>query len=228
MLLIFDCDGTLVDSELIALEVLSEMMGEQGVPMDVPSCMHAFMGKHNADIVSEIERLIGRALPDGEGARTRARMLARIEVELQPILGVADVLRSIEGPRCVASSSDPARIAHSLKLTGLASFFGDHVFSAAQVANGKPAPDLFLLAAATMGFAPQHCIVIEDSVAGVEAGVRAGMAVIGFAGGSHAGTGHGAMLEAAGANLVAKTMAALPDAIAALRRAATPALEGAF
>lgn len=228
MLLIFDCDGTLVDSELIALEVLSEMMGEQGVPMDVAACMHAFMGRHNADIVSEIERLIGRPLPPGEGARMRERMLARMERELKPVEGVTAVLATIEGPRCVASSSDPARIAHSLELTGLTSFFGDHIFSAAQVTNGKPAPDLFLLAAETMGFAPQHCIVIEDSVAGVEAGVRAGMAVIGFAGGSHAATGHGAMLEAAGATIVVTSMAAVPDAIAALRRAATPALEGAF
>lgn len=228
MLLIFDCDGTLVDSELIALEVLSEMMSEQGVPMDVASCMHAFMGKHNADIVSEIERLIGRPLPPDEGARTRARMLARMESELKPVDGVAAVLAAVEGPRCVASSSDPARIAHSLERTGLASFFGEHIFSAAQVAHGKPAPDLFLLAAETMGFAPQHCIVIEDSVAGVVAGVRAGMAVIGFAGASHAAEGHGAMLEAAGATVTVMTMAALPDAIAALRRAATPALEGAF
>jgi HAD superfamily hydrolase (TIGR01509 family) len=228
MLLIFDCDGTLVDSELIALEVLSDMMGEQGVPMDVAACLHAFMGKHNADILLEIERLLGRTLPPGEGARMRARMLARMTIELKPVEGVAAVLAAVEGPRCVASSSDPARIAHSLELTGLASFFGAHLFSAAQVARGKPAPDLFLLAATTMGFAPQHCIVIEDSVAGVEAGVQAGMAVIGFAGASHAGAGHAATLEAAGADVVVTTMAALPDAIASLRRAATPALEGAF
>ncbi len=144
MLLIFDCDGTLVDSELIALEVLSDMMGEFGVPMDVPACLDAFMGKHAEDIVGEIERLIGRALPPGEGVRMRERMLTRMRAELQPVPGAAAALAALDGPRCVASSSDPGRIALCLELTGLAPYFGDHLFSATQVAHGKPAPDLFL------------------------------------------------------------------------------------
>ncbi len=218
MLLIFDCDGTLVDSELIALEVLSDMMGEHGRPMDVAACLDAFMGKHADDILREIERRIGRALPPGEGGRMRERMLARMRAELQPVPGAAAVLAALEGPRCVASSSDPARLALCLELTGLAPFFGTHVFSATQVAHGKPAPDLFLLAARTMGFDPAACVVIEDSVAGVQAGVRAGMAVIGFTGASHAGADHAAALEAAGAGLVVARMAALPEAIDRVRR----------
>jgi HAD superfamily hydrolase (TIGR01509 family) len=217
MLLIFDCDGTLVDSELIALEVLSEMMGELGTPMSVAACLDAFMGKHNDDIVLEIERLIGRALPPGEGLRMRERMVARMRTELQPVAGAAAVLATLDGPRCVASSSDPARIALSLELTGLSRFFGTHIFSATQVKHGKPAPDLFLLAAKTMGFAPGTCVVIEDSVAGVEAGVRAGMAVVGFAGASHVDAAHAARLEAAGAGVVIDAMADLPAAIASLR-----------
>ncbi len=218
MLLIFDCDGTLVDSELIALEVLSDMMGEQGLPMDVPACLHAFMGKHAEDILAEIERLIGRALPAGEGVRMRERMLDRLRVELQPVPGAAAVLAGLDGPRCVASSSDPTRIALCLERTDLARFFGDHIFSATQVAHGKPAPDLFLLAARTMAVDPADCLVIEDSTAGIAAGRRAGMAVIGFAGASHADAGHAAALRAAGADLVIAHMRELPAAIAQVRR----------
>lgn len=216
MLLIFDCDGTLVDSELIALEVLSDMMSELGRPMSVAACLDAFMGRHNADIVLEIERLIGRALPRTAGDDMRERMLARLRAELQPVTGIAELLRRLGGPRCVASSSSLPRIAESLELTGLAPFFGAHVFSASQVANGKPAPDLFLFAAAQMGVSPRDCLVIEDSVAGVEAGVAAGMAVIGFTGASHADDHHGERLAAAGARSVVASTADLGAAIARL------------
>jgi HAD superfamily hydrolase (TIGR01509 family) len=225
MLLIFDCDGTLVDSELIALEVLSEMMGELGRPMTVAACLDAFMGRHNADILMEIERLIGRALPDGEGKRMRDRITDRLHRELKPVAGVAALLETLSGPRCVASSSSPERIALALEMTGLAGFFGAHVFSAAEVARGKPAPDLFLHAAARMGFAPRDCVVIEDSVAGVSAGIAAGMAVVGFAGASHVDAHHAARLTAAGARVVIAAMADLPGAIATLLPA--PALAGA-
>ncbi len=169
MLLIFDCDGVLVDSELIALEVLSAMMGEYGHAMDVAACRDAFMGRHNADIIRAIEARIGRALP-GEGQVMRARMLERLRRELQPVQGIADALARLPGPRCVASSSDHERIAIALALTGLTAFFGPHIFSGMDVAHGKPAPDLFLHAARSMGFAPSDCVVIEDSVTGVLAG----------------------------------------------------------
>ena len=218
MLLIFDCDGTLVDSELIALEVLSDLMGALGRPMTVAACLDAFMGLHNEDIVRAIERLVGRPLAPDAGASMRARMVARMQVELQPVPGVAAVLAGLEGPRCVASSSDPARIALSLALTGLAGFFGPHLFSATQVSQGKPAPDLFLFAARTMGFAARDCLVVEDSVAGVEAGLRAGMGVVGFAGASHVDAGHAARLRAAGAHAVIAAMADLPAAIATVTR----------
>lgn len=217
MLLIFDCDGTLVDSELIALTVLSDLMARHGLPMSVAACLDAFMGKQNDDIVAEMERRLGRTLPPGEGRRMRALMIVRLEAELQPVPGAAEALRQIAGPRCVASSSDPARIALCLEKTGLAPFFGSHIFSAAQVAHGKPAPDLFLLAARSMGFMPQDCIVIEDSVAGVEAGLRAGMHVLGFAGASHVAPDHPERLVAAGAAQVILAMADLPAAIAARR-----------
>lgn len=213
MLTIFDCDGVLVDSELIALSVLSDMMGGLGTPMSVLACQEAFMGMHNADIMRAIEARIGRRLPEGEGERTRARMMERMRAELRPVRGVAAALTQLEGPRCVASSSDRERVAATLALTGLEESFGDHLFSGTEVAHGKPAPDLFLHAAATMGFAPADCVVVEDSATGVLAGVRAAMRVIGFTGGSHTDPGHAARLRAAGASVVIATMAELPDAL---------------
>ena len=216
MLIIFDCDGVLVDSELIALQVLSQMMGEFGAPMSVDACRDAFMGRHNDDIVRGIEARIGRSLP-GEGPRMRERMLDRLRCELAPVPGIADALSRIEGPRCVASSSDPARIRLTLELTGLSGFFGDHVFSGTQVARGKPAPDLFLHAARAMGAAPTECVVIEDSVMGVQAGVAAGMPVIGFTGGAHAYAGFAERLLEAGAGSILAHMDELPAALSAFR-----------
>lgn len=219
MLTIFDCDGVLVDSELIALEVLSDMMGAFGVPMDVAACREAFMGRHAADIVRGIEGFVGRDLP-GEEGRMKARMIERLRRELQPVPGIARALERIPGPRCVASSSDPARLRLTLELTGLAPFFGDHLFSGTAVPRGKPAPDLFLHAAAAMGVAPARCLVVEDSVLGVEAGVAAGMPVIGFTGGAHAYPGFAERLRAAGADTVIAHMEALPATLAAVGGAA--------
>ncbi len=217
-LTIFDCDGVLVDSELIALTVISLMMGERGHPMDVAACQAAFMGMHNADIIRAMESRLGRPLPDDEGATMRARMIARLERELQPIRGVASALARLDGPRCVASSSDRERIRLTLRLTGLDRFFGEHIYSGTEVAHGKPAPDLFLHAARTMGVAPARCIVVEDAVAGVQAGVAAGMPVIGFTGGSHTDPSHAERLRAAGADLVIAAMTDLPDALAGMVR----------
>ena len=213
MLTIFDCDGVLVDSELIALEVLSDMMGEFGKPMSVATCRDAFMGRHADDIVRGIEACVGRALPDAR-PQMKARMTSRMRDELVPVPGIARALAQLAGPRCVASSSDPARIRLTLELTGLSGFFGEHIFSGTEVAHGKPAPDLFLHAAATMGSAPADCMVIEDSVLGVQAGVAAGMPVIGFTGGAHAYPGFAERLREAGAGTIIAHMDDLPAALA--------------
>ena len=214
MLTIFDCDGVLVDSELIALQVLSDMMGEYDTPMSVDACREAFMGRHADDIVRGIEARVGRDLP-GEGLRMRERMLVRLRRELAPVPGIARALGRLQGPRCVASSSDPARIRLTLELSGLAGFFGDHIFSGTEVAHGKPAPDLFLHAAETMGVEPGHCVVIEDSVLGVQAGIAAGMPVVGFIGGAHAYAGFAERLRAAGADTIVAHMDQLPEALMA-------------
>ena len=214
MLLIFDCDGVLVDSEVAALEELSLILAEHGRPMDVAACRDAFLGKHNDDIVRGIEAIVGRALP-GQGAEMRRRMLARLERELAAVPGTAEVLATLDGPRCVASSSDPERIRMTLRWAELDRFFGDHIYSGLEVAHGKPAPDLFLHAAKSMGFAPAECVVVEDSVAGVVAGVAAGMRVIGFTGGAHTYQGHADRLAAAGAGSIITEMRALPEALSA-------------
>ena len=215
MLLIFDCDGVLVDSELIALEELSAILAENGYAMDVAACGEAFLGRHVGDILAGIETRLGRPLPGGAPGMAR-RMLTRLERELKPVPGVAALLDRLDGPRCVASSSDRARIAATLRWTGLDSFFGSHIFSGLEVARGKPAPDLFLHAAAQMGVPPAACVVIEDSVFGVAAGVAAGMPVLGFTGGSHSDAGHAARLLSAGAQRVVARMDDVPAALVGL------------
>ena len=160
-----------------------------------------------------LEAELGRALPADLEARIAARIRADFERELTPVRGIHAALARITCPVCVASSSDPARLEHSLRLAGLLTRFAPHVFSAAMVRHGKPAPDLFLYAAQTMGVAPADCLVVEDSEAGVQAGIAAGMRVLGFTDGSHCGPEHAARLLAAGASLAFADMAALPGLI---------------
>ncbi|MGL5733427.1 MAG: HAD-IA family hydrolase, partial [Beijerinckiaceae bacterium] len=157
----------------------------------------------------------GAKIPADFPAQLTARTLARFSLELQPIAGVRETILALPHPRCVASSSAPERLAVSLGKTGLADVFGDAVFSATMVARGKPAPDLFLLAAEKMGHSARDCVVIEDSVSGVKAGVAAGMRVIGFTGGSHCQPGHAQILKDAGAAAVIAEMAALQAVLAA-------------
>jgi len=146
----------------------------------------------------------------------KALLFDRLRHELRPVERVKEAIARLPRPICVASSSSPERIALSLEMTGLAPLFGAHVFSAEQVAHGKPAPDLFLLAARSMGVAPGETIVVEDSPAGVRAARRAGMGIIGFAGASHADQDLIKALRAAGAAVVLTDMADLPDAVAKL------------
>jgi HAD superfamily hydrolase (TIGR01509 family) len=216
-LLIFDCDGVLVDSEVIAFDVLRQMLATLGKPMSLAECRQRFMGRRTPDVLVEIEKELGRPIPADMGARMKALLFERFRHELRPVAGVKDAISHLHGPICVASSSSPERIALSLDATGLAPLFGNHVFSAEQVAEGKPAPDLFLFAAKSMGVAPRDTIVIEDSTAGILAARRAGMAVIGFAGASHADDTLVTALHAAGADAVLTSMADLPGTIEKLR-----------
>jgi HAD superfamily hydrolase (TIGR01509 family) len=215
--LIFDCDGVLVDSEAIALDVLAQAITALGHPTDAAECRSLFMGKSLKDVLIGIETLTGRPLPSDWGHAANTQLFARFAAELRPVAGIAAAIESLPYPRCVASSSQFDRIRLSLAVTGLAPLFGKNVFSATEVAQGKPAPDLFLHAAAACGFVPAETIVIEDSPSGVTAALRAGMTAIGFAGASHADAELAQALDAAGATIVLTEMAALPDAVAQMR-----------
>jgi HAD superfamily hydrolase (TIGR01509 family) len=213
-LVIFDCDGVLVDSELIGCRVEAEELARAGIAITAEAILERFTGATAAETFQTLAAEHGRALPDSFVERVKAEIRAAFSRELQAIAGVAAALERIALPVCVASSSDPLRIEHSLRTVGLLERFAPHVFSAAEVARGKPAPDLFLHAARRMGAVPGECVVIEDSDRGVEAGVAAGMRVLGFAGGSHCRQGHGARLKALGAEPVFAEMSLLPELIA--------------
>ena len=215
--MIFDCDGVLADSELIACEVLAGFITRLGYPITRDETVGRFLGRSLKDTHAVIEGLIGRALGPDEGSAEADCLLERFRAELQPVAGVRDAILAISGARCVASSSTPARLRLSLELTGLLTLFDPRIFSATQVERGKPAPDLFLLAAGTCGVVPRDCIVVEDSPAGVRAAQAAGMPAIGFIGASHATPALGERLRAAGAATVIDAMTALPGAVAALQ-----------
>ncbi|WP_114944902.1 HAD family hydrolase [Microvirga calopogonii] len=208
MLLIFDCDGVLVDSEPLSCRIDAEVLTECGVPYTAEDVAREFTGVSIKDQIARIESERGIRLPEDFTERLNRTLFARFETDLKPIAGVRDAILSLPFPRCVASSSIPERIALSLRVTGLADLF-DNIFSSTQVARGKPAPDLFLHAAKQMSTPPEDCLVIEDSVAGVQAAIAAGMRVVGFTGGGHCGPGHGGKLRQAGATVIIDRMADL-------------------
>jgi len=186
-LLIFDCDGVLVDSEPVSISVLLDMLSHLGVEMGEEEAYNRFLGRSVASMTTTLFEEYGIETDIDFLEHMRATLFERFRTELRPIDGIAETLdRLVAFKRCVASSSQPERIRYSLGLTGLIDKFEPHVFSATMVKNGKPAPDLFLHAARQMGTDPRQCIVIEDSPAGIAAAKAAGMAVFAFTGGSHA------------------------------------------
>jgi HAD superfamily hydrolase (TIGR01509 family) len=214
-LLVFDCDGVLVDSETIACRVDVELFAAIGIRTSFEEIRDRFVGSSSGAMCETLSREHGVALPDGFRRRLLDAVLARFETDLAAIPGIPDALAKLPQPRCVASSSEPHRIRRSLELTGLLAHFDPHLFSAQMVERGKPAPDLFLHAAARMGVAPERALAIEDSVTGVTAARAAGMTVLGFAGGGHCGPRHDERLRAAGAAAVFRDMAELPRLVAA-------------
>lgn len=201
-LIIFDCDGVLVDSELLSCRCLSDVLAECGIALSPEQAFELFLGR-STKAVEQHYRDLGQVVPDGLLPRLKSHVLSTFAGSLQPIAGVAAVVSELRTPFCVASSSDIDRIALSLDVTGLRAHFGDRIYTAQMVRHGKPAPDLFLHAAEQMGAQPARTLVIEDSASGVLAGKAAGMMVWGFAGGSHyrGRDGH-AILSGAGADRV--------------------------
>jgi HAD superfamily hydrolase (TIGR01509 family) len=215
--IIFDCNGVLVDSEPIAVTVLGEEFKRIGVPISAEAVMRRFHGRRPADVYAVIEAVMGRKLPADFSAAVAQETLLRLRAELRAIPHVAHALTWLRGLKAVASSSPLARMRLSLEVTGLLRFFEGRLFSASDVRNGKPAPDLFLLAAERSRMAPSDCIVVEDSQPGIAAAAAAGMTPIGFVGGSHAPGRLASDLMAAGARTVIADMRALKSTITDLR-----------
>lgn len=180
-LIIFDCDGTLVDSEPITNRVLANFISEFGLQLSPEKSLELFIGRDMPAIVKTLEGMLNRQLPANFSAEFRKRQSAALRSELQPIAGAHELLESLDRPFCLASNAPRSKIQINLEATGLGKFIAESaVFSAYDIQAWKPKPDLFLHAAQAMGHVPSDCIVIEDSVAGVEAARAAGMRVIAF------------------------------------------------
>jgi len=209
-LVIFDCDGVLVDSEVLSCECLVEVLHDYGVSITIQEVFERFLGRSSAALEAYFVAEKGEALLGDFRRRANQRLLETFRRSLQLMPGVTNLLADLGLPFCLATSSDPERIAVTLSVSGLDQFFARRVFTASMVKHGKPAPDLFLLAARTMGAEPRRTLVIEDSVNGVLAGKSAGMTVWGFTGGSHYATWDGnRLLAGAGADHIFNALADL-------------------
>ncbi|MFZ4069260.1 MAG: HAD family hydrolase [Caulobacterales bacterium] len=215
---LFDCDGVLVNSEVIAVATERAHLAQAGLSYSAVQFVSRFTGLTQAAFSAALEAdsvaRLGRPPPAGLFAAIKADVKARYPAELRAIGGIRDVLDGLSGPRAVASSSERDILHVKLRLVGLHGDFDPHIHSGDDVANGKPAPDLFLRAACGLGVNPGDCVVVEDSVHGVRAGVAAGAAVWGFTGGGHADAGLAGRLRAAGASLVFGDFAAMAAHVA--------------
>ena len=216
---IFDCDGVLVDSEIIALKVELEMLAEQGLHFEPADYAVRFMGlstdAYHAAIDEEAKLRLGR--PIAEAIRQSERLRAVMVAELTEVPGAGEAVAGLTLPEAIASSGSMGGMERKLKRTGLWEHFAPHVYSADHVVHAKPAPDLFLHAAAALNVLPADCVVLEDSVNGVIGAKAAGMAVWGFLGGGHATDGLGERLLTAGAERLVRDW---PEAARLLRAAA--------
>ena len=187
---IFDCDGVLVDSEMLSAGVLQDMMAEIGLPMSDEIFRDVFLGRSFANATARAETVLNIKLPPSFESQYRDRLFATLSENLRPMAGVVEVLSSLHVPFCLATSSTPRRLALSLTATGLGQFFENNKFTASEVQHGKPAPDLCFYAAEKMNVSHKKCLVIEDSEMGILAAKAAGMEVWHFTGGSHVKAGY--------------------------------------
>ena len=217
-LIVFDFDGVIADSEILANTVLAELVTELGTPMTLEMSLATFMGKRAEEVLAAIGAATGRTTPlEAIGDELKRRTLARFRSHLREIPGVRGYLAAFPGlKRCIGSSSSPDRLAACLDILGLVDAFGEHVYSASQVPRGKPHPDLFLHAASRLGVDPADAIVIEDSEGGIRAAVAAGMTPIGLLAASHIRDGHEARLRSAGAAHVVRNYGELETMTRAL------------
>ena len=214
-LLIFDCDGVLVDSEPISIAVLCEVIADAGRQDDEETAYRLFLGRSMTTIRETLAEEFALSFTVEHLEKIRRQLFERFRSELRPISGIREALAALPHRRCVASSSRPERIRLSLGIAGLLELLEPNIYSTTMVTRGKPAPDLFLHAANEMAAEPEACVVVEDSPAGIEAAKAAGMRVFAFAGGSHARAGglHAAF-RALEPDLVFDDMRLLPSLLA--------------
>ena len=201
-LVIFDCDGVLLDSEIIACRADAEAYGKLGLNVTAEDIAARFAGMPDEAVDAALAAELEAPLPANFRDAIKASVFEKYRTELQPIKGAKTLLSSMKTAKCVASSASPAKLALGLVETGMFELVYPHIFSVSLVEKGKPNPDIFLYAAAKMDVPPTRCLVIEDSVAGVTAAKSAGMTCVGFTGGSHCLTGHDERLHSAGADKV--------------------------
>ncbi|MEQ8286244.1 HAD family hydrolase [Thalassospira sp.] len=202
--IIFDCDGVLIDSEILSFAVDEKMLPENGVTITAGDLAREFGGVTYGEMVAALNERFGTEIdPKRYQERCEAELSRTFETELRAIPGMRDLLTRLTVPIALASGSDLARLDQCLALTGLADFFDGRIFSAEQVARGKPAPDVFLFAAAQSGWQAAQCLVIEDSPSGIIAARAAGMRSVGFLGGAHRSLEDYGILRDAGAEYVA-------------------------
>jgi HAD superfamily hydrolase (TIGR01509 family) len=212
-LVIFDCDGVLVDSEPLAAEAYERVYEKHGMRGVGASIIAQCIGMKQTDILVKIRELTGHQFPDHAHDDIWAETKQLFTEKLAETEGLRHFLDALQPARCVASSSSLERINHSLEITGLAPYFGEAIFSSSMVKRGKPAPDIFLFAAARMGADPSQCVVIEDSPLGVEGAVAANMTAIGYTGGGHTYAGHGEKLMSRGAAAACASWDAVKEAL---------------
>lgn len=205
-LVIFDCDGVLVDSERITNTVFCTMLNELGLPLTLEDMFDQFVGNSMPQCVELIQRMLGRDLPEDFVPNYRLRTESALRARITPIAGVAEVLSGLCIPYCVASSGSHEKIRLTLGTTGLLKSFEGRIFSVVDVARPKPSPDVFLLAARTLNADPTACAVVEDTPIGVRAGIAAGMHVFGFSANTPQHR-----LEQAGAHAIFSEMSQLPS-----------------
>jgi len=184
-LVIFDCDGVLIDSEPIANRVFRDQLAVAGLDLPLDKVMSTFVGNTKDGCIELAGRMLGRPLPPDFGDQWDRELFVALRAEVKPVEGIPDLLASMRIPYCVASNGNRDRMQLALEAAGLLRFVDGRIFTASQVARPKPAPDLFLHAAKTMGAEPRDCVVIEDTPTGTKAGVAAGMKVFGYAGAPH-------------------------------------------
>lgn len=213
MLFIFDCDGVLVDSEIVAARVDAELLTEAGYPISAEDMIQRFAGLTAEDFMRIVEEEMGHKLPADFHDDQRLELDQRLARELKAVAGVDEMLDRIDGPRCIASNSTTARLKMMLTKTGLYDRFRPYIFSAREVGDHqpKPAPNVYLHTIKEFGVAPREALVVEDSVFGVRAAKAAGARVVGFTGGAHTWSTHADLLTDAGAETVIKRFADLPS-----------------